>query len=247
MVEHQIAFGGPLGTLRGMFHLPEGDGPFPTVVMLHGFTGTHIENTRLFVQAARWFAGAGFAVLRMDFYGSGDSDGTFEEMTVQSEVEDAAAMLYWLESQQRVDSNRIAVLGLSMGGAVTALLAGRDPRVKAAVFWNAVGLPDLHFGDIPREGPDAGAVDGMRVSEAFLDGFLALDIPGALAGYDGPGLVVRGTADDIVFAEEADTIAAALGDRGTLYRIADADHTFNHHTWRANLFARTVEWLGAAL
>jgi hypothetical protein len=247
MAEHQIAFDGPLGTLRGMFHLPEGDGPLPAVVMLHGFTGQHIENTRLFVQAARHFAGAGYAVLRMDFYGSGDSDGAFDEMTVQTEVEDATAMLYWLETQPSVDAARIAVLGLSMGGAVTALLASRDARVKAAVLWNAVGLPNLHFGEIAREGPDAGDVDGVRVSDAFLDGFYALDLPGALASYTGPGLVVRGTADDVVFGEEADTLAAALGERGTLVRITDADHTFNHHLWRADLFARTLEWLDAQL
>ncbi len=247
MSEHQIAFEGPRGMLRGMFHLPEGDGPFPAVMMLHGFTGQHIENKRLFVQAARHFAGAGFAVLRMDFYGFGDSDGAFDEMTVQSEVEDAAAMLYWLETQPRVDSSRIAVLGLSLGGAVTALLAGRDARVKVVIFWNAVALPRLHFDEIPHEGPEAGAVEGLRVSRAFLDEFHALDILGVLAQYAGPGLVIRGTGDDVVLGEEADALAAALGERGTLYRIADADHTFLHHTWRADLFAHTVEWLRARL
>ena len=82
----QIAFDGPLGTLRGLLHRPDGAEPAPVVLLLHGFTGQHIEQDRLFVQAARALAAAGFAALRFDFYGSGDSDGDFEEFTVESEL-----------------------------------------------------------------------------------------------------------------------------------------------------------------
>jgi len=215
--------------------------------MLHGFTGQHIEDRRLFVQAARHLAEAGFAVLRMDFYGSGNSDGRFEEMTVLTEVEDAVAMLDWFTAQPGIDNDRIGVIGLSMGGAVTALLGARDPRVKAAVFWNALALPEMHFGDYPHTGPEAGIIGGMRLGEQFWPVFNALDIPGALAAYRGPGLVIRGTNDEVVFAPEADALIAALGDRGTLRTIDQGDHTFQHPAWRAELFAMTTEWLQATL
>lgn len=239
-----IAFPGPLGTLRGMFHRPSGSGPFPVVMLLHGFTGYHIEDHRLFVQTARALVEAGFVVLRFDFYGSGDSDGDFEEFTVHTEVQDAVTALGWLGQQPGIDAKRIAVLGLSLGGCVTALLAGQDPRVKAAVFWNAVAFSDTHFHDeIPAEGRFAGVVGGLRVGPDFLPTFAALDIVGTLRRYSGPGLVIRGTADELVAHAEAEALHTALGERGTLHLIEGADHTFKRPDWRQELFQVTTRWL----
>lgn len=243
----QIAFEGPLGTLRGLLHLPASADPAPAVVMLHGFTGNHVEDQFLFAQAARHLANAGFAALRFSFYGSGDSDGEFEDMTVQSEIDDAVAALDWIGQQPGIDARRIAVLGLSLGGCVTALLAGQDPRVKAAVLWNAVALPPLHFNDLPREGLDAGIRGGLRLGADFLPAFYALDIVGALRRYAGPGLVIQATADTSVMIEEADALASALGARGTLRHIQDADHTFRYPDWRREAFEITARWLAEQL
>lgn len=243
MREDLIAFDGPLGVLRGVLHRPDGETPAPTVLLLHGFTGNHIEDEHLFVQAARHLCAAGFAVLRFDFYGSGNSDGTFEDMTVGTEVADARAALDWLADQPGIDPDRYAVLGLSLGGAVTAFVAAQDERVRAIVFWNAIALPDLHFTDVPRTGPDVGRVGGLRVSARFMHEFAALNITGAAEQYPGPALIVRGTSDVVVMGREAEMLAAALGDRGTLHLITRADHTFLHPEWRAELFEVTTNWL----
>lgn len=245
MAEHLIAFDGPLGTLRGVLHRPDRAGDLPGIVLLHGFTGQHIEDQRLFVQAGRFLAEDGYAVLRMDFYGSGNSDGAFDAMTVHSEVDDAVAMLDWFCAQPGIDPGRFAVVGLSLGGAIAALLAAFDRRVKAAVFWNAVAEPRLHFGEIALKGPQAGVTGGLRVSRAFLETFYAMDVAGAVQRYGGPGLVIRGTADDVVLAQEADALTTALGAHGTLRLIEGADHTFRHPAWRADLFAITAAWLRA--
>jgi dienelactone hydrolase len=238
-----VAIDGPLGTLRGLLHRPTGEGRAPVVVLLHGYTGQHVEDHRLFVQMARRLAEAGFAVLRFDFYGSGDSDGDFEEFTVHTEVADCAAALDWLTRQPGIDTNRIAILGLSLGGCVTALLAGQDPRVKAVVFWNAVALPNQHFNDIATEGPFTGVVGGLRVGPNFLPTFTALDIAGTLRRYAGPGLVIQATADEAVTQTEAETLHAALAARGTLRQIEGADHTFRRPDWRQELFDVTTRWL----
>jgi dienelactone hydrolase len=242
-VVEAVTINGPLGALRGMLHCPAGDGRVPAVVLLHGFTGQHVEDHRLFVQFARRLAGAGLAALRVDFYGSGDSDGDFEECTVHTELADAVAALDWLTQQPGMDPDRIAILGLSLGGGVAALLAGQDSRVKAAVFWNAVALPGLHFIDIPTEDPFAGVVGGLRLGPDFLPTFRALDIVGRLRRYAGPGLVIRGTADELVTQTEAETLCAALAEHGTLRLIDGADHTFRRPDWRQALFDVTTRWL----
>jgi dienelactone hydrolase len=240
-----VAIDGPLGTLRGMLHRPAGDRRAPAVVLLHGFTGYHIEDHRLFVQMARCLADAGFVVLRFDFYGSGDSDGDFEECTVLTEVADAVAGLDWLTQQPGIDADRIGILGLSLGGCVAALLAGQDPRVKAAVFWNAVTLPELHFDDgvIPTTGPLAGIVGGLRVGPDFVPVFSALDVVGTLSRYTGPGLVIRSTADTHITQAEAEALRAAMAERGSLRLIDGADHTFRRPDWRQEVFDITTRWL----
>jgi hypothetical protein len=240
----QVAFEGPLGTLRGLLHRPRiAEQAVPAVLLLHSFTGQHIEDQRLYVQAARHLAGSGFAVLRFDFYGSGDSDGDFEEFTALTEVADAVAALDWLAQQPGIDAGRIGVVGLSLGGCVAALLAGQDARIKAAVLWNAVALPDLHFKDIPQDG----ILGGLRIGPEFLKTFFGLDIAGTLRRYTGPGLVIWGTADLHVSQEEAEALQAALGERAELRRIAGADHTFLHPDWRREVFAITSDWLAEHL
>ena len=240
----QVAFEGPLGTLRGLLHRPRiEERAVPAVVLLHGFTGQHIEQDRLFVQAARYLAGAGFAVLRFDFFGSGDSDGDFDQFTVLTEIADAVAALDWIAQQPGIDPRRIGVVGLSLGGCVAALLAGQDARVRAVVFWNAVGLTDQHFRDLP---PD-GIRGGLRIGPEFLETFSTLDIASILRRYTGPGLVIRGTADPVVPQDDADALKVALGERGELRFIADADHTFQHPDWRREVFAITADWLAGHL
>ena len=59
----------------GMLHVPDGDVPaqgWPSVVMLHGFTGHRMEGHRNFVLLSRLLARQGVASLRFDFRGSGE-------------------------------------------------------------------------------------------------------------------------------------------------------------------------------
>ncbi|MBN1565181.1 MAG: alpha/beta fold hydrolase [Anaerolineae bacterium] len=246
------SFQGPLGTLRGMLHLPDrpsiDDAPVPGIIMLHGFTGHHIEDGRLFVQAARHLAAAGFAVLRFDFYGSGDSDGNFDEWTMDTQIADAVAALDWFGALPEVDAERIGMIGLSRGGATLARLVGQDTRPKAITFWNAVSLPELHEARRREFRANGGLLaSGLRVGQAFLDTFYGTDIVGSLRAYTGPGLVIRGTADAVIAESEALALLAALGARGVLRTIAGANHTFQHPDWRAELFAITTEFMRAHL
>ncbi|MBE3598789.1 MAG: alpha/beta fold hydrolase [Limnochordaceae bacterium] len=114
--------------LIGIVHRPPGgaDERPPAVVLCHGFGGHKAENHRLFVKAARAMARAGMAALRFDFRGSGDSEGEFEEMTLSGEVTDALAALAYARSHV---GRPVALLGMSMGGAVATLVAERDGDV----------------------------------------------------------------------------------------------------------------------
>jgi dienelactone hydrolase len=233
----QISFEGPLGTLRGMLHRPDGVDPTPAVMLLHGFTGQHIESDRLFVQVARALADAGFAALRFDFYGSGDSDGDFEEFTLDTELADACAGFDWLSTQSGIDPNRIGVVGLSLGGAIAALLAGQEPRVKTTVLWNAVASTREMS-----EKLSAGPYGGLVLGEALLESMRAADPAATIRQATGPVLIIAATGDTVVLPPAAEAYAASLGGKGTLRWFEGGDHTFQHPDWRRTLFAWTIDW-----
>src|SRR5690554_81287 len=125
-------------TLRGMYHRPAGEGPYPTVLLFHGFGGNKLEPHRIFLKLSRGLAAAGIAALRFDFSGSGESDGDFEEMTFSSEMHEAEAIVDYALSLPATDSENLGVVGLSLGGAVAATLAGRRPdTLRSVVLWAA--------------------------------------------------------------------------------------------------------------
>ncbi len=139
----------------GMFHLPEGRGRFPTALLMHGFTGTKTEIHRLFVKLSRALAQRGIASLRFDFRGSGDSDGDFEDMTVRSEIADAQEAIKFLAKQKRVNSRRLAMVGMSMGAAVASYVVARERhRIKSLALWAPVA-------------DGTGILDGLSTPEAL--------------------------------------------------------------------------------
>src|SRR5579863_2729220 len=82
--------------LRGMIHRPSSLArrrAAPGVIFFHGFTGDRMESHWLFVKCSRALAQAGIASLRFDFYGSGESEGEFREVTLRGEISDARAAI----------------------------------------------------------------------------------------------------------------------------------------------------------
>lgn len=251
----------PGGWLAASFHPPARPRPVPAVMLCHGFTGHRGEAHFLFVEAARAFARAGIAALRFDFRGSGESDLPFSQMTVETEIADAEAVLEYLRGRPEVDAERVGVLGLSMGGAVAACLAGRDAaarggqgRIKALVLWAAVA----RFGGLlarlsdPQNAPPllpdgTRDIGGLAVGPGLLES-LSKTVPvEEVAAYAGPALIVHGTNDQAVPVSHADEYKRALGDRAVLHLIKGADHVFSSIPWQTAAIEVTAEFLRTRL
>ncbi len=237
-----------------MMHVPEGtSGPFPAVLMMHGFSGDRVESHFLFVKTARALAEAGFVVLRFDFRGSGESEGRFQDVTVGSEVSDGLAVLDWLAARPEVDPRRLALLGLSMGGCVASLIAGQDERVKALVLWAAVADPMGLFVELQKTTPmppplgiqPDGTVDlgGYLMGPEFIHTLPDARPLEAVQRYTGPALIVHGTQDPTVPPRHAEMYKEALGERAQLVWVEGADHTFSAHVWEQKAISTTREWL----
>ena len=178
--------------LRGHVHAPEGDAPFPAVLLLHGMGGMredyHVE--------AEFLARHGYLVLVLDYYRAvrpGGVTGTERERRWrewQDEVERAYAHL---RRRRDVAADRIALVGYSQGAAMAISTAHRLPDLRAIVDF---------FGPHV-EGWYVGGVYGMRdnLPTDYLD-----NLP--------PVLIQQGSADPIVPESNSQRLYHALQERG---------------------------------
>lgn len=232
----------------GTLALPEGD-PAPVVLLLHGFTGSRDElpipktDDGVFSRAARILAENGFASLRIDFRGSGESiaDITYERTTFGGQVADAMAAIEYLRGFEGVQGNDIYLIGWSQGGLVASGVAGRGAPLDAVALWQAVGDPMATFGGLlgpdvmaqgmsaqPDERVTAALPWGAQVdlNGAFFDGIETFDPMKEISAYPGPLFVTKGTQDTTVLPEEADDFIAAHEGPELLW-TAEMDHVFN--------------------
>jgi dienelactone hydrolase len=199
-------------TLKAVLYRPDGPGPFPVVVGLHGCEGLTDSTGGLSAQYQDWalhLMKAGFAVLYPDSYGSRSlgSQCTVRNrpLQVQNErVADANAARHWLQSQSWAIPGRISLLGWSTG-AVSTLWAVR-PRKLAK---------------------DDGA--DFRSAVAFYPGCRRLDATAWSARV--PTLILAAGADDwspVSFCEHMVAGAQGRSARASIVVYAGAYQNFDH-------------------
>ncbi len=238
-------------TLRGMYHRPPEEGKFPTVILFHGFTGNKLEPHRIFLKLSRRLAAAGIAALRFDFSGSGESDGDFEEMTFSSEVHEAEAIVDYALSLPDTDGENLGVVGLSLGGAVAATLAGRRPdTLRSVVLWAAADQDVVVQGfnrsmaekKLYRDERGCYDLGGLWLNGSFLEDMKKWDPLAEVQKFPGRVLIIHGDQDEIVPVAIAHKYYEVLAGRAELEIIAGADHTFNRHDWEDRVLTRTVDF-----
>jgi len=195
----------------------------PVVVMFHGFTGQRNEMDivggieTMYGRTARIFAEQGYASLRIDFIGSGESDGKWENTTVSGQISDALAAIEYVKTLDRVDADRIALLGLSQGGTVAACTAGRSEDVDAVILWSAVSLPQFVYSNLLGQDNVLKALKSDNSEELivgtlpwgatttlkanFYQDFFLLSPSAEIASYKGPLQVTVGLMDTIVYPQ----------------------------------------------
>ena len=110
----------------GKLCLPDGEGPFPTVVLCSGQTALYSYYT----DEAEKFAQNGYAALIFDFIGSGarsSSGGEMTEYSMLTEAKDLNVILDSLSQLPKVDSSNVFLWGHSLGGLVATYIGCRRP------------------------------------------------------------------------------------------------------------------------
>ncbi|HHV78073.1 MAG TPA: alpha/beta fold hydrolase [Firmicutes bacterium] len=243
--------------VHGVIHLPEGAGPYPCVIICHGFTGDHIGANRMFVRFSREACSQGLAVLRFDFVGSGDSEGDFDRDThLTGWIQDLGAALNFVCRQPEIDATRIGLLGLSFGGSTVICAPETGLKGRAVVIWSGV----VHLRDSFRDTILGGdkwdlLLQGKSIKNFYNKGFaLAPSFVEDLLKYDvlreasrlrkTPILIIHGTKDAVVPSDHAKELFETLPGPKRIEFIGD-DHVFTDRLSQAT--ALTVDWFKSHL
>jgi len=118
--------------IEAWFYLPEGQGPFPAVVMGHGLGAVKVGGLASFAER---FCREGFAAVVIDYRQWGGSDGQQprDELNVPRQLEDYSAAIGCAAAQPDIDEHRIFVWGTSFAGMHATALAASDHRLAGAI------------------------------------------------------------------------------------------------------------------
>ena len=131
--------------LAGTLTLPAGKGPFPAVVLVSGSGPQDRNETALghqpFLVLADYLTRRGFAVLRYDDRGVGQSKGTFKGALTTDFTTDAQAAMAYLRTRSDIRTHQVALMGHSEGGSVVWQAAAQPGGPDLAVSLAGPGLP----------------------------------------------------------------------------------------------------------
>jgi dipeptidyl aminopeptidase/acylaminoacyl peptidase len=125
-------------TITGVMLVPAGEGPFPVIIMNHGFFARSVYNSGDGTdRSSEYLAKQGYITIASDYRSWGGSDDG-ESLFYSGQVIDVINLLNAIPSIPQADPDRVGMWGHSMGGGVTIKAVAIDPRIKAAVLYSTV-------------------------------------------------------------------------------------------------------------
>jgi uncharacterized protein len=142
--QHAVTYRGDGLTVSGILNLPQGPGPFPVLVLAHGYIDPAVYETGQGLRREQdWLARAGYAVLHVDFrnHAGSDRDPRADEQLRLGYTVDVINAVHAVRRSgiRRLDGERVGLLGRSMGGGVVYnVLTVAPGLVEAAVVFAPV-------------------------------------------------------------------------------------------------------------
>src|SRR5229473_1100445 len=137
VISQEIHFTNAGANLVGTVYLPSDGNHLPAVVVLH-HAGAATRESGLYRHLQEGLPALGFAVLISDRRGSGQSSGSLQGVDYETLADDAVAGQHALAKLSRIDPIKIGFWGLSQGGWLAVLAAGRS---RDAAFAISVSAP----------------------------------------------------------------------------------------------------------
>ena len=224
--------------LAALLHTPK----IPTdkiVIFSHGFKAD--KNYQPFVEKlASQLCDAGYTVLRFDYWGSGESDGKFEDSNIRMQIEDLKDVIKYAQSQ---GFSHICLNGHSLGS--TNAIMAYDESIECLLFWSPI-FQHLHLyenykeevlknGYVIRSRKIAGETikqgkgyedEIIKCGKAFWQDFKDIQPADRLHVIQCPVLAIIGSNDSSISEETALSYLHKIPASTTLEVMPEGDHDF---------------------
>jgi cephalosporin-C deacetylase-like acetyl esterase len=207
-------------TVHAELFLPAGEGPFPACIVLDILQGNAVISR----SQALWLAQHGVAgmVVHMAHYGPRRPSGSTTRLIstdipktiagVRQTVQDIRCAVAWLAGRPEFDSEKLGLVGTSLGSLVGAVAAANEPRIKSVcLMLGGGGLVDAYY-DHPRARqylPLVELLGGKAAMKALINTIDPLTYANLLK--DKKVLMVCASRDDIVPPSAAKALWEATG------------------------------------
>lgn len=241
----------------GSLVIPKTAKKCPVVIFFNGYAGDRKEllvtgtDEYIWERLSRILAEQGLASLRIDFRGSGDSDGDFTMTTFSTQISDGMAAVKFIRRnlRQLVNHRKIGIIGFSQGGLVGACTTARASGVSSLCLWSPVSHPPMVYENLfSKQGMKQGLA--LQVGETitlpiyvnevyadwdvpmgkeFFDQIFQIDPVHELAdNFEGPLFALCGVNDPIIWPQPHQSEIYLTYHKGFEKLVMlDADHAFN--------------------
>jgi 2,6-dihydroxypseudooxynicotine hydrolase len=223
-------------TLAGILRKPEGADKPPVLVMAVGLDSTKEETDAYEVP----FLARGIATLVFEGPGQGEAQYDFP---IRGDYEvPVKAVIDYIGTRRDLDSARVGMWGVSLGGYYAPRAAAFEKRIKACI---ALGGP-FNFGaawsGLPELTREAVCVRSLcKTDEDARKNALTLSLEGVAQNITCPIFIVNGRQDRIVPAADAERLAREVKGPVELMMVEDGNHIANNRAYRWR--SQSADWL----
>lgn len=206
------------------------------LIMAHGFSSN--KNTKNFVKLSEMLGSMGIASFRFDFWGHGESDGEFENITISEAVDD---ILNAVKFVKELGYKNIGLLGSSFGGISSIMAASKTNKLSFLALKSPVSdYWELEKGRYTQEQLDGWKQNGVREYEddgklmklnwSFVEDFKNNIAYEVAKNIKIPTLIVHGDSDDDVPHTQSKKLVSILPNaklvtiKGANHRYTEGDH-----------------------
>jgi len=212
--------------LAGMLFIPDGEGPFPAVVIIQGSQASE-RDSNWYTTISNYMQKNGVAVLLPDKRGCEKSQGDWYTSSLEDLATDTLAAIDFMKSQEIVEVSSLGIIGMSQGGIIAPIVASQSSDLDFAIdmVGSSIAMHKQLLYEFNFEMRETGFLPGISNLFSYPSTFVFEKVTGkewwdAVGDFDPlphwrkvntPVLVLLGSDDHNVDSVESKALLEALG------------------------------------